>query len=189
MPPDTPHAGSFKVTAVDGALTAIEGSTADQAGPCAGDIGGPGVRSIDGKLQLVGITRTGGQGGCYGAAAGAPRGGSQTRLDDVAVWVQETTAELTVNIMTAQSSNMCLAMSNNLLNGSGALADFRLAQGGLTTMRFPLYAGANNDNDGVVAFIRSLQQLNTETTPTGIATNTVAGGGGGFLGGPACSTP
>ena len=47
-----------------------------------------------------------------------------------------------------------------------------IAQGGLATMRFPFYSGANADNVAVVAFIRSLQQLNTATTPTGIATNT-----------------
>jgi hypothetical protein len=84
---------------------------------------------------------------------------------------------------------MCLALSGNLMNGSGSISDFRLIQDGLATMRFPAYEGANNDNDAVVAFIRSLQQLNTETTPTGLASNTVASGGGGFLGGPDCSTP
>ena len=84
---------------------------------------------------------------------------------------------------------MCLAMSNNVMNGSGPVSDFRLIQGGLATMRLPFYAGAKDNNDAVVAFVRSLQQLNTETNPTGLASNTVASGGGGFLGGAECSTP
>jgi hypothetical protein len=87
------------------------------------------------------------------------------------------------------TATLCLALTNNLLNGSGPVADFRLVQGGLATMRLPLYAGATNDDAAVVAFVRSLQSLNTATTPTGIASNTVAGGGGGFVGGSECSTP
>lgn len=87
------------------------------------------------------------------------------------------------------TATMCLALTNNMLNGSGSAADFRLIQGGLATMRLPFYVGANDNNDAVVAFVRSLQLLNTETTPTGLATNTVASGGGGFLGGQECSTP
>jgi hypothetical protein len=85
------------------------------------------------------------------------------------------------------TAQMCLAVTNNMLTGSGPLSDFRLIQGGLATMRLPFYVGANNDDAAVVAFVRSLQSLSTDTTPTGIATNTVAGGGGGFVGGVACS--
>ena len=87
------------------------------------------------------------------------------------------------------TASLCLALTNNLLTGSGPVADFQLVQGGLATMRLPFYAGANNDDAAVVAFVRSLQSLSTPTTPTGIASNTVAAGGGGFLGGAACSTP
>ena len=84
---------------------------------------------------------------------------------------------------------MCLKLSSNLLNGSGPVADFRLAQGGLAYMLLPVYSGANNNDAAVVAFVRSLQTLNTATTPTGIASNTVATGGGGFLGSRDCATP
>ena len=87
------------------------------------------------------------------------------------------------------TATLCLALTNNLLNGSGPVADFRLVQDGLATMRLPFYTGANNDDAAVVAFVRSLQSLNTETTPTGISSNNVAGGGGGFVGGADCSTP
>ena len=83
---------------------------------------------------------------------------------------------------------MCLKLSNNLLNGSGPLSDFRLEQGGLATMRLPFYVGANNNDAAVVDFVRSLQTLNTATTPTGSASNNVAGGGGGFVGGADCAT-
>ena len=84
---------------------------------------------------------------------------------------------------------MCLAFSGNLMTGSGTVADFRLIQGGLATMRLPGYAGANDDDAAVVTFARSLQLFATETTPTGTASNTVASGGGGFVGGAPCLTP
>ena len=84
---------------------------------------------------------------------------------------------------------MCVKLSGNMLNGSGPVADFRLAQGGLAYFLLPFYEGAPNDDAAVVAFVRSLQSLNTATTPTGIASNTVATGGGGFLGSSDCATP
>ena len=55
-------------------------------------------------------------------------------------------------------------------------------------MRLPFYVGANNNDAAVVDFVRSLQTLNTATTPTGSASNNVAAGGGGFVGGPDCTT-
>ena len=84
---------------------------------------------------------------------------------------------------------MCLKLSGNMLMGSGPVADFRLVQDGLATMRLPFYEGLNSNNAAVVDFVRSLQSPNTPTTPTGIASNTVGSGGGGFLGGDDCSTP
>ena len=88
----------------------------------------------------------------------------------------------------ASTAAMCLKLSNNLLNGSGPVSDFRLVQGGLAAMRLPFYVGANNNDAAVVDFVRSLQTLNTATTPTGSASNNVAAGGGGFVGGPDCTT-
>ena len=81
---------------------------------------------------------------------------------------------------------MCLALSGNLLNGSGSLTDFRLVQGGLAIMRLPGYAGANDDNGAIVAFVQSNHTI-MPTPPSGLASNTVATGGGGFVGGALCA--
>ena len=75
----------------------------------------------------------------------------------------------------------------NALSGSGANVgtDFRLRQRQSTTVRLPGYGGANNDNTAVVTFISG---INT-TSPTGLASNTVGTGGGGFVNGAVCPTP
>lgn len=71
--------------------------------------------------------------------------------------------------------------------GSGGLAgrDFRLRQRFLTTVRLPGYAGANNDNAAVTAFV----QGRNAGAPTGLTQNTVSTGGGGYVGGTACPQP
>jgi hypothetical protein len=80
------------------------------------------------------------------------------------------------------------ALANSITgSGSGGAAgtDFRLRQRMLTTVRLPGYVGANSDNAAVVAF----EQARNGGTPTGLAQNTVATGGGGFVGGAACAQP
>jgi hypothetical protein len=111
--PAKPHLGSFRVAAVNAAQTTIADVTPDQVGPCMGDAGGPGVRLVAGVPLLVGVTHGGGQGGCLGTADGASQGGTQTRVDDVAAWLQQTTAEATVQTLKAESSGMCLALPGN----------------------------------------------------------------------------
>ncbi len=75
----------------------------------------------------------------------------------------------------------------NSIAGSGANGgdDFRVRQRILTSVRLPGYAGANNNDAAVVAFI----QGRNNGAETGSATNNVAGGGGGFVGGAACAAP
>jgi hypothetical protein len=82
---------------------------------------------------------------------------------------------------------VCLNLSNNTLGGSGQNGgnDFQLRNRFTTTDKLPGYGGANNDNAAVVAFIQG-QNTGAET---GNASNNVAGGSGGFVGGAACSTP
>ncbi|WP_433788746.1 ricin-type beta-trefoil lectin domain protein [Actinoplanes sp. CA-252034] len=111
--PSSPRMASFTVSAVDGALTAVAGTTDTQVGPCRGDAGGPGVRTVNGALELAAITHSGGQGGCLGAPADAARGGTQTRLDDIAGWVRQNTAEVTVQTLKSQNSGLCLALPSN----------------------------------------------------------------------------
>ena len=82
---------------------------------------------------------------------------------------------------------VCLNLSNNTLAGSGQNGgnDFQLRQRFSTTVRLPGYGGANNDNTAVTAFA----QANNTGAETGNSSNSVSTGGGGFVGGAACSTP
>ncbi|HKZ83155.1 MAG TPA: Ig-like domain-containing protein [Anaerolineae bacterium] len=90
----------------------------------------------------------------------------------------------------------CLDVKNNSLTGAGADGDngtpnnggqdLRMRQRQLTTVRLPGYGGANNDNAAVQTF---LTVTNGNAVTTIGAVNTVATGGGGFVGGAACSLP
>ena len=88
------------------------------------------------------------------------------------------------------SFTACIDIRNNALTGSGTGAsspnnnDIRLRQRILTTVRLPGYAGAANDNAAVQAFL-----LANNTAATANAANTVSTGGGGYIGGAACTTP
>jgi hypothetical protein len=96
---------------------------------------------------------------------------------------------LNAGTVSGDSHQVCLAASGNTLLGSGsggaAGTDIRLRQRMLTTVRLPGYAGANNDNLAVQAFV----QVANGGTPTALAQNTVATGGGGYVGGAACPLP
>jgi len=84
----------------------------------------------------------------------------------------------------------CINISGNSLAGSGTGAtspnnnDIRLRERILTTVRLPGYAGANNNNAAVQLFM-----LANNTALTANAANTVSTGGGGYIGGAACTTP
>jgi hypothetical protein len=82
------------------------------------------------------------------------------------------------------SFQTCTKIESNTLTASGRNGgtDFRLRQRQATTVRLPGYAGANNDNTAVVAFV----QGNNSPLPTGTAANTVPTGGGFVGGGSTC---
>jgi hypothetical protein len=84
------------------------------------------------------------------------------------------------------NGTVCANVTGNSITGSGAGGgtDFRFRQRILTTFRVPGYAGANNDNAAVVAFVSG-----NNGGASGSATNNVAGGGAGFVGGSACPLP
>lgn len=102
------------------------------------------------------------------------------------------------NIGTLATDNMtaCLDVKNNTLTNAGADGtggtpsnggvDLRMRQRQLTTVRLPGYGGANNDNTAVQNFLTGTN-LNAVTTI--LVSNTVATGGGGFVGGAACPQP
>jgi hypothetical protein len=65
--------------------------------------------------------------------------------------------------------------------------DMRFQERIRTTVRLPGYVGANNDNAAVQTF--EANQNNAGGTPSVAASNTVSTGGGGFVGGAACTQP
>src|SRR5205085_162316 len=73
----------------------------------------------------------------------------------------------------------------NTMQGSGANGgtDFRVRQRFNTTVRLPGYGGANTDDAAVIAFI----QARNPGSETGSATHDLTTGGGGFVGGAACT--
>jgi uncharacterized repeat protein (TIGR01451 family) len=84
----------------------------------------------------------------------------------------------------------CLDVKNNTLtnaaNEANGGVDLRMRQRQLTTVRLPGYAGANNDNTAVQNFLTT---TNGNAVTTILASNTVASGGGGYIGVAACSLP
>jgi hypothetical protein len=69
-------------------------------------------------------------------------------------------------------------------NSGSSGEDIRLRQRQTTTVRLPGYGGANNDNAAVATYL-----LGRNTAVSAIAANTVVSGGGGFVGGAACTAP
>ena len=86
---------------------------------------------------------------------------------------------------TGDATQICVALSGNILVGSGeSEPDFRLRQRQGVTVRLPGYAGSATNAAAVVAFIQGLNP--------GIGTGAADGNvppGGGFVGGAACATP
>ena len=86
--PDRLHAGAFAVTQTDATTVAI---TRDGGSICKGDAGGPALRQRDGKVELVAVHSASWQAGCLGSDA-TQNGAVESRLDDIAPWVQQVRA-------------------------------------------------------------------------------------------------
>lgn len=85
--PDQLHSGSFGVQTVGASTLDILGS--GQTGICRGDLGGPTVRVVSGKPQLVGVHYSSWQGGCF-AETETRRDAVDTRVDDLGPWFAAT---------------------------------------------------------------------------------------------------
>ncbi|GIE78854.1 hydrolase [Actinoplanes philippinensis] len=154
--PGQAHLGTFTVAGVGAAAITVEPAAEGQAGPCRGDAGGPGLRSVAGGFELAAITSSGGQGGCLGAPADATAGGTQTRLDDIAAWVAQTAAEIKPRGDFNNDGNPDVAAINNkqdlLLfpgDGAGRLPSYAAMwpTGGAWT-GYKAIATGDFDNDG-----------------------------------------
>ncbi|MBM0276675.1 FG-GAP-like repeat-containing protein [Micromonospora tarensis] len=82
--PDQLHVGTFSVQSVESATVGMLGL--DQATICRGDLGGPTVRLVNGKPQLVALHLTSWQGGCL-AETETRRDAVETRVGDLGTWL------------------------------------------------------------------------------------------------------
>ncbi|WP_233512242.1 trypsin-like serine protease [Micromonospora deserti] len=93
--PNRAHTATFEVTSVGTSTMDITGVTADQAGPCKGDAGGPALRDGGGGTELVAIGHSSWQGGCVGETE-TRRGALETRVDDIRDWIRLATTDVSV---------------------------------------------------------------------------------------------
>ncbi|MFI2610923.1 trypsin-like serine protease [Kitasatospora sp. NPDC018619] len=85
------HTGAFSLDTVT--TTGIGTTGTGGAAICKGDTGAPVIRETGGKPELVAVASRSWQGGCLGTPATETRTGAyNTRVDDIAGWVQQTRA-------------------------------------------------------------------------------------------------
>ncbi|WP_433389254.1 FG-GAP-like repeat-containing protein [Micromonospora sp. KLBMP9576] len=87
--PDKLHGASVTVGTVSATSVAISNEEGG-ATTCKGDAGGPAVRVVDGRPELVAVHDTSWQGGCL-AETETRRGAVETRTDDLAGWIRQNT--------------------------------------------------------------------------------------------------
>ena len=136
------HAGALSVDASDATTATFTGK--DGVAACAGDTGGPVVRTVNGVDQLAALTSRSYQGGCFGTDATETRtGGVAARVDDLASWVN--TAVTTARPLTNQASKRCLAVpSASTTNGTGVI-QWTCSTGAEQQWVLEKVAGGNND--------------------------------------------
>ncbi|MFI6763768.1 trypsin-like serine protease [Micromonospora sp. NPDC050417] len=92
--PNRAHVAAFAVTGVGvgvGTLD-IQGQAPGQSSPCKGDAGGPALREVAGRVELVALNHLSWQNGCLGETE-TRQGATETRLDDIGYWVRQRTSE------------------------------------------------------------------------------------------------
>ncbi len=90
--PDRLHYAKFSVGAVKDTAVSLVGKS-DGAAVCQGDTGGPAFRNMNGRFELVGVNSRSWQGGCFGTDEKETRTGAiDTRVDDIAAWIQTTSS-------------------------------------------------------------------------------------------------
>ncbi|MGW3993455.1 tachylectin-related carbohydrate-binding protein [Amycolatopsis sp. NPDC004772] len=92
--PARPRVAPFTVSGVNGATVTV--SSADGTDACKGDAGGPAFRLAGGTAQLVALSSTSWQHGCLDVTE-TRSGGTETRVDDLAGWIRDTTVPTPVS--------------------------------------------------------------------------------------------
>ncbi|MEU5185400.1 trypsin-like serine protease, partial [Streptomyces longwoodensis] len=88
---DRLHYAQFTVGALKDGSIGLTGNS-DDAVICQGDTGGPAFRDIGGRYELVGVNSLSWQGGCLGHEEETRKGAIDTRVDDIAAWIQTTSS-------------------------------------------------------------------------------------------------
>ncbi|MER5866420.1 trypsin-like serine protease [Kitasatospora sp. NPDC002040] len=81
------RAGDFTVQSVDAGGIGISGSSPSYVSVCKGDAGGPAFRTVGGVPELVAISSTSHQKGCFGAPATTDNGAYEVRTDNLGSWI------------------------------------------------------------------------------------------------------
>lgn len=77
------QAADFKVTAVAASTLALLG----EKDTCLGDSGGPSIREVSGRQELVALHKTSWQNGCLQVQE-TRKGSTETRVDDLGTWIR-----------------------------------------------------------------------------------------------------
>lgn len=87
--PDRLHYARFTAGSLGGSTIPLTGKS-DGAVLCQGDTGAPAFRDVGGRYEVVGVNSLSWQGGCLGHESEARKDAVDTRVDDVADWIQQT---------------------------------------------------------------------------------------------------
>ncbi|MFD7588644.1 trypsin-like serine protease, partial [Kitasatospora sp. NPDC059811] len=90
--PDQLHSAAFTVGAVDPTGLAITAKSPADAAVCKGDTGGPALRPVGDHYELAALNSRSWQNGCLGSTETTHTGAYDTRTDDLATWIQQTTS-------------------------------------------------------------------------------------------------
>ncbi|UKD53468.1 trypsin-like serine protease [Amycolatopsis sp. FU40] len=86
--PARPSVASFSVSAVN--ATEVSVTSANGSDTCLGDAGGPALRTVGDKVEVVAVNSRSWQHGCL-AVTETREGGTEARVDDLAGWVRQNT--------------------------------------------------------------------------------------------------
>ncbi|MFI5495787.1 trypsin-like serine protease [Actinoplanes sp. NPDC051859] len=94
--PDAKHTGTVTVNTMGADTLKVTGTNPSGVTTCKGDAGGPAIREISGRVELVGLHVDSSQYGCLGAPVTSDRSATELRTDTLVSWVQGNITNSTV---------------------------------------------------------------------------------------------
>ncbi|MEV5162824.1 S1 family peptidase, partial [Streptomyces sp. NPDC053728] len=141
--PDSLHAGSFAVKAVESTTVSIDGTPV-----CKGDSGAPVFREKNGRPELVAIASRSWQGGCLGSEE-TRTGAVASRVDDIRAWITENSASTlntwNLQMVTETSSGLYHGMRNSNGDWTG-FADVEKVAGQVNDVAYAADAAIKGKN-------------------------------------------